>query len=577
VIKSLNKVFYIIGDKKLKFFILSLGSLLSSIFDIIGIGIVGPLIISFLDINLLFNFIAQYKNINITFLDKYNYTNTIIFFCIILLISFTLKSLISFLITREIMKVGFEIQKDLRNKFIKIFQDLTYEEFLKKKTSDLLHAINHLTIVFCQSTIVKLFVLFSEFIILFSVIFFLFVINVKITFLIFFTLFLIYIFYFFFIRKKMTLYGKILGEADQKFLDYGKITMDGFKEIRILQKDKYFFDEYKKLNKIFADVHLKYDTNLILPKFLLETSIIIVIMILTISIVIFSGNTSNSIALIGIFAVSAARIIPVVYNIFNSIGTILGSIYSVDKIYEFIIRDEEKNKFQNKSNVNLNEIKDFKKLELKYVSFSYDNKNIINNISLTINKGEIIGLSGDSGSGKTTLINLLIGFLSPNQGEIVVNKFDIQNNLINWQSKISYISQQNFVYGASILENVTLETRSDKIDFKKFEKSLKAAYLFEFVNDLKDKERTLISDQVLNISGGQKQRIALARSFYFNRNFIILDESLNALQESLQEKIISELKKNENDLTIILVSHNKKNLEHCDYIFELNNGNLSKN
>jgi len=375
----------------------------------------------------------------------------------------------------------------------------------------------------------------------------------------------------------MTLYGKILGEADQKFLDYGKITMDGFKEIRILQKDKYFFDEYKKLNKIFADVHLKYDTNLILPKFLLETSIIIVIMILTISIVIFSGNTSNSIALIGIFAVSAARIIPVVYNIFNSIGTILGSIYSVDKIYEFIIRDEEKNKFQNKSNVNLNEIKDFKKLELKYVSFSYDNKNIINNISLTINKGEIIGLSGDSGSGKTTLINLLIGFLSPNQGEIVVNKFDIQNNLINWQSKISYISQQNFVYGASILENVTLETRSDKIDFKKFEKSLKAAYLFEFVNDLKDKERTLISDQVLNISGGQKQRIALARSFYFNRNFIILDESLNALQESLQEKIISELKKNENDLTIILVSHNKKNLEHCDYIFELNNGNLSKN
>jgi len=133
VIKSLNKVFYIIGDKKLKFFILSLGSLLSSIFDIIGIGIVGPLIISFLDINLLFNFIAQYKNINITFLDKYNYTNTIIFFCIILLISFTLKSLISFLITREIMKVGFEIQKDLRNKFIKIFQDLTYEEFLKKK------------------------------------------------------------------------------------------------------------------------------------------------------------------------------------------------------------------------------------------------------------------------------------------------------------------------------------------------------------------------------------------------------------------------------------------------------------
>ena len=140
----------------------------------------------------------------------------------------------------------------------------------------------------------------------------------------------------------MTLYGTILGEADQKFLDYGKITMDGFKEIRILQKDRYFFDEYKKINKIFADVHLKYDTNLILPKFLLETSIIVVIMVLTISIVIFSGNTSNSIALIGIFTVSAARIIPVVYNIFNSVGTILGSMYSIDKIYEFVLQNEKK-------------------------------------------------------------------------------------------------------------------------------------------------------------------------------------------------------------------------------------------
>ena len=576
MIKNLNKVFYIIGDKKLKFFVLSLGSLLSSIFDIIGIGMVGPLVISFLDIDLLYNFVTQYTNIDISILEKYNHLNIIIFFCIILLISFTLKSLISFLITREIMKVGFLIQKDLRNKFIKIFQDLTYEEFLKKKTSELLHAINHLTIVFCQSTIVKLFVLFSELIILFSVIFFLFIINIKITFLIFFTLTLIYIFYFFFIRKKMTLYGTILGEADQKFLDYGKITMDGFKEIRILQKDRYFFDEYKKINKIFADVHLKYDTNLILPKFLLESSIIVVIMILTISIVIFSGNTSNSIALIGIFTVSAARIIPVVYNIFNSVGTILGSMYSIDKIYEFVIQNEQKNKFKNKIKINLNEIKNFEKLEFKNVNFGYDKINIINNINLTINKGEIIGISGDSGSGKTTLINLLIGFLSPNDGEILVNEFDIHNNLINWQSKISYISQQNFVYGASILENVTLEKQNDKIDFEKFQKSLDAAHLLKFVNNLKDKEKTIISDQVLNISGGQKQRIALARSFYFNRNFIILDESLNALQESLQEKILTELKRNENDLTIILVSHNKKNLEHCDYIFELNNGILIK-
>ncbi|MDC1416036.1 ABC transporter ATP-binding protein/permease, partial [Pelagibacteraceae bacterium] len=355
----------------------------------------------------------------------------------------------------------------------------------------------------------------------------------------------------------------------------GKITMDGFKEIRILQKDNYFFDEYKKVNKIFADIHLKYDTNLILPKFLLESSIIFVIMVLTISIVISSGNTSNSIALIGIFTVSAARIIPVVYNIFNSVGTILGSIYSINKIYRLIISNEVKQNSKN-ININLNEITNFKKIEFNNVRFGYDNTDIIKDTNFKINKGEIIGLSGDSGSGKTTLINLMIGFLKPNSGKILVNGFDIQKNLISWQSKISYISQQNFVYGASILENITLEKDKDKINFKKFEQSLVSAHLDDFINQLKEKENTIISDQVLNISGGQRQRIAIARSFYFSRDFIILDESLNALQENLQEQIINDLKRNDKNLTIIIVSHNKKNLNLCDYVYDLDNGMINK-
>ncbi len=576
MISYLKKIFKIIEEKKFKFLLLSLGSLLSSIFDIIGIGMVGPLVISFLDPNLLQNLFAKYVPFESNFLLEQSNNNIIIIFCLILLIAFTLKSLISFLITKEIMKVGFEIQKDLRNKFIQIFQNLSYEDFLKKKTSELLHAINHLTIVFCQNTIVKIFVLFSEIIILFSVVLFLFIINAKITILILFTLTLIYLFYFFFIRKRMSIYGTILGESDQKFLDFGKITMEGFKEIRILQKENFFFDEYKKINKNFADVHLKYDTVLILPKFLLESSIILVIMIMTISIVLFSENSSNSIPLIGIFAVSAARIVPVVYNIFNSIGTIIGSSYSIDRIENLL----------KQSSFDLNNKKDkqifseknhqFSSIELNDLSFGYADNNIFKDLNITINKGEIVGISGDSGSGKTTLINLLIGFLKPKTGTIKVNSFEIYEDLKRWQSMVSYISQQNFVYGASIIENITLEKDLKKINIEQFNKALQSAHLFEFVDKLPNKENTILSDNILNISGGQKQRISIARSFYFNRDFIILDESLNALQEDLQEQIIRELKNNQNNLTVLIVSHNKKNLFLCDYILELKNSRISK-
>lgn len=573
---NLKKIFDIIEEKKFKFILLSFGSLLSSIFDIIGIGMVGPLVISFLDPNLLQELLTKYQLFENNFLLEQSNNNIIIFFCLILLTAFTLKSLISFLITKEIMKVGFEIQKDLRNKFIQIFQNLSYEDFLKKKTSELLHAINHLTIVFCQNTIVKIFVLFSEIIILFSVVIFLFIINAKITILILSTLTLIYLFYFFFIRKRMSRYGTILGESDQKFLDFGKITMEGFKEIRILQKENFFFEEYKKINKNFADVHLKYDTVLILPKFLLESSIILVIMIMTISIVIFSDNSSNSIPLIGIFAVSAARIVPVVYNIFNSIGTILGSSYSIEKIQKLLIQDS----IGSNLNVKKEKISDakynFNSIQMSNVSFSYDKNRIIKDLNITINKGEIVGISGDSGSGKTTLVNVLIGFLRPQIGTVKVNNFEIYENLKVWQSMISYISQQNFVYGASIIENITLEKDPKKINVEQFNKALKSAHLYDFVNMLPEGENTILSDNILNISGGQKQRIAIARSFYFNRDFIILDESLNALHEELQEEIISELKHNQNGLTVVIVSHNKKNLFLCDYVLELKNCNVSK-
>ena len=439
-----------------------------------------------------------------------------------------------------------------------------------------MHAINHLTIVFCQNTIVKIFILFSEIIILFSVVFFLFIINTKITILILFTLTLIYLFYFFFIRKRMSIYGTILGESDQKFLDFGKITMEGFKEIRILQKENFFFDEYKKINKNFADVHLKYDTVLILPKFLLESSIILVIMIMTISIVLFSENSSNSIPLIGIFAVSAARIVPVVYNIFNSIGTIIGSSYSIDRIENLL----KQRSFDHNSKINKQifseQNHDFSSIKLNDLSFSYEDNNIFKDLNITINRGEIVGISGDSGSGKTTLINLLIGFLKPKTGTIKINNFEIYEDLKRWQSMVSYISQQNFVYGASIIENITLEKDLKKINIEQFNKALQSAHLFEFVDKLPNKENTILSDNILNISGGQKQRISIARSFYFNRDFIILDESLNALQEDLQEQIIKELKNNQNNLTVLIVSHNKKNLFLCDYILELKNGRIFK-
>ena len=152
-------------------------------------------------------------------------------------------------------------------------------------------------------------------------------------------------------------------------------------------------------------------------------------------------------------------------------------------------------------------------------------------------KGQKIGIVGPSGSGKSTLLSIVLGFLTPSSGSILVNNIDIARNLESWHLKIGYIPQEIYLYDDTIIKNVALGREINDGVKEKVEKALKGAEIYDYINDLPDGMETNVGDRGLKLSGGQRQRIGIARALYRNPDILILDEATSSLDVEVEKKI----------------------------------------
>ena len=167
----------------------------------------------------------------------------------------------------------------------------------------------------------------------------------------------------------------------------------------------------------------------------------------------------------------------------------------------------------------------------------------MNNINLDLNKGDYVGIVGKTGSGKSTLIDIILGLLQPNSGEILFDKINLNKNFYQIRKKIGYVPQEVYLSDDSFLNNIAYGLNKNEIDFDKVESSLEKSQLKEFVETLPNKIHTLVGDRGARLSGGQKQRIGIARALYNDPSIIIMDESTNSLDEYTENKIIQDVKK----------------------------------
>lgn len=209
-------------------------------------------------------------------------------------------------------------------------------------------------------------------------------------------------------------------------------------------------------------------------------------------------------------------------------------------------------------------------IELKNVSFEYENTAIFENLSLSVAEGEKIGIIGESGCGKSTLLKLMAGLYVPSSGEITVDGVSRPDEIIK---KVSVVMQSPMLLPLSIIENITMGHEYEK---EKIDKIIESSNLKKWIDSLPEGLDTYLGDRADELSGGQAQRIAIARAMFKDAKILLLDEPTSALDGENAASVLEAISHFTHDKTVVHVTHRKEHLEGYDRIYLMKNGKLSE-
>ena len=261
--------------------------------------------------------------------------------------------------------------------------------------------------------------------------------------------------------------------------------------------------------------------------------------------------------------------IPPAKTMTTAFNTVQRGLASAERVFEYIDKETIRESVSGKR-----EILDIKSsIEFKEVTFSYDDENVLEDISFEINKGEKIALVGPSGGGKSTIIDLLSKFYRVKKGKILIDGTDINDYDTNkLRNMIGIVTQESILFHDSIRNNISFGDRN--IDEKKIIESAKVANALKFIEGLEEKFDTVIGERGLKLSGGQRQRICIARAIYKDPPILIFDEatsSLDSESESSVQKAIEEVMKNR---TSIIIAHRLSTIKNVDKIIVIEGGKI---
>ncbi|WP_044470945.1 amino acid ABC transporter ATP-binding/permease protein [Mannheimia massilioguelmaensis] len=217
---------------------------------------------------------------------------------------------------------------------------------------------------------------------------------------------------------------------------------------------------------------------------------------------------------------------------------------------------------------------DIQQIRVEDLNFAYDNEQILQNINLSVNKAQIVGIHGRSGSGKSTLLKLIMRFFDPQQGKISINQTALPSiNTTSLRDNIAYITQQTYIFNESIYENILMAKR--QATKEQVIEAAKKASIHDFIMSLPEGYESKMTEMGNNLSDGEKQRIGIARAFLCDAPIILLDEPTSNLDSLNEAMILQSLLKVKSEKLILLVSHRKSTMAICDHVITIENGRLS--
>ena len=548
-------------------------NIISTILEAISFALIIPLVSIILD-NGKINYI--YFGKEIYFLKNYSLSNEkfLLPAIIIFFLFFLIKNIFLFLILKKQIKFSFKLQELVANK---IFQNYTYQNysfFISRKKSDLVNLVTSQVDHLSSYISLPILYLLSEFLVIIGFVAIIIYFNlIKILF-----IFFGFLFFGIIILKILNNLSKINGlkstESHNKITSITFSLLESIKDLIILGRSDFFYNNYKIFNNKYLQAKSRLFYLMYLPKIILEILSIAALTLLIIFFIHYKSDSKEIVILISFFLAVAYRLIPSFNKIIISFQNIKFASSTFDLIYkDFFLKNEIvtiKDKAIFKDSFVLKDI---------FFNFQDRNKNVLIGLNLQIKKGDIIGIKGKTGIGKSTLVDIISCIINPIKGHIYIDNQTISDpiNIRKWQNNLGYVNQNVFLINDTIKNNIALGIADEKIDNNILKFAIKAAELDQFINSLELGINTSVGDRGVQLSGGQRQRIGIARALYNNSEFIIFDESTNALDANTEKSILNTIRdlKNKNK-TILIISHDQNSLKVCDIVYELKDGILIK-
>lgn len=389
---------------------------------------------------------------------------------------------------------------------------------------------------------------------------------------------LIFISFFILYRYKTTVreLGRSGSKAQTNIIKIINHSLGGLKETKIFGCENYFKDELDVYVKSYAETTSKLMTINMIPRFTLEVIMISFIVGLASVYILLEYDPSELITTLSVFSVVSIKLLPSVNQLINGINRIRSSSHSIDAIYHVLRKNnlaKSDNSINDEQQIVFND-----KIILKQVYFEYPNSSYpaLDNISIEIKKGQSVAVIGKSGAGKTTLIDIILGLLKPQQGDVEVDHVSIFNNINSWQKLIAYIPQSIFLLDDTIERNIAFGVRDDVIDLDKLNMAIKASQLSELIKELPLGVKTQIGERGARLSGGQRQRIGIARALYHEREVFIFDEATSALDKQTETLVSQSIRSLCGHKTVILIAHRLSTIQHCDCFYTIDKGKIIK-
>ena len=570
MIGSLKKIWLLLDRKeKTLFFLLLVMMCIGAYLELLGIGLVLPIIA------VLTNPVLLQENKLLHFIYKLLSPSSdrqfMVVMCLLVSAVFFLKMIFFLVLTKVQAKFSFDKCRKMERELFSAYASAPYLYHLNKSSAEIFSNFNQAAGPFV-AFLTSVMLLLTEFVCVFFIFLSLFVFTPLATLAVLF----IAAFGFGFIALVVKRYGNTLGRQDySKSLQKNKLILETFqniKEVKLYCREELFCRSFSSLILSRKEIQEKIAILGQAPRFIIEFVMVAGAMGLLAAFVLFDVASASILLKLSLICIALIRLMPsfsrIQYNYTNA------KIFhqTFDPIFFDLLHTPKEDPEESGKPFSFE-----KRIEVKNVSFSYlPGKEVLKNVSFSIEKNTSCGFIGKTGCGKTTLADILIGLIYPSSGEVVVDGHPIRENIRKWRSLIGYVPQQIQLFDDTIAANVAFGVEKREVDEAKLRKCLEMAQAWDFVSSLDRGVETLIGENGLRLSGGQRQRLGIARALYHEPKFLVLDEATSALDNETEKAFMDAVGTLQGKLTMLIIAHRLSTIRKCDQIIDLSDGTAEK-